>query len=68
VGSLARGNAKMNNMDAHIMEEEPARQIEGELDIAVAPEAPVLQEEEAYRYRLKAPIFIGLEDVEQFIQ
>jgi len=57
----------MNNLDARIMEEEPVRQIEGELDIAVAPEAPVLQEEEAYRYRLKAPVFTGLEDMEQFI-
>jgi len=50
------------------MAEGPARHIEGEPDIAVNPEAPVLQEEEAYRYRLKAPVFTGLEDVEQFIQ
>jgi len=50
------------------MAEGPAQRIEGELDITVAPEAPVLQEEEAYRYRLKAPVFTGLEDVEQFIQ
>jgi len=50
------------------MANRPAQRIEGELDIAVAPEAPVLQEEEVYRYRLKAPVFTGLEDVERFIQ
>lgn len=31
-------------------------------------EGPTLQGEEAYRYRLKAPTFTGLEDVERFIQ
>jgi len=41
--------------------------MEGELDIAVAPEGPMLQVEEAHRYRLKAPTFTGREDVEQFI-
>jgi len=35
---------------------------EGERDTVIAPE------EEAYRYRLEAPVFTGLEDVEQFIQ
>jgi len=42
------------------MAEGPAQHIEGELDIAVAPEAPALQEEEAYRYRLKAPVSLAL--------
>jgi len=47
---------------------ELAQHMEGEPDIAVAPDGPMLQGEEAYRYRLKAPVFTGLEDVEQFIQ
>jgi len=50
------------------MAREPARHMEGEPDIAVASEGPVLQGEETYRYHLKASTFTGLEDVEQFIQ
>jgi len=50
------------------MAREPARHMEGKPDIAVAPEGRVLQGTEAYRYRLKAPTFTGLEDIEQFIQ
>jgi len=40
----------------------------GERDIVIAPEGLTQPGEEAYRYRLKAPVFTGLEDVEQFIQ
>jgi len=50
------------------MAKEPARHLEGEPDYAVTPEGSVLQGEEAYKYRLKAPTFTGREDVEQFIQ
>jgi len=50
------------------MAEGPDQHNKGELGVAVAPEAPALQEEEAYRYCLKVPVFTGLKDVEQFIQ
>jgi len=50
------------------MAEGPDQHKEREIDVAVAPETPALQEEEAYRYRLKVPVFTGLKDVEQFIQ
>jgi len=50
------------------MAEETAQRIEGERDIVIAPEGLTQPGEEAYRYRLKAPVFTGLEDVEQFIQ
>jgi len=42
--------------------------IEGERDIVMAHERLIEPWEEAYRYRLKAPVCTGLEDVEQFIQ
>jgi len=42
--------------------------MEGERDIVVALERSIHPGEEAYRYRLKVPVFTGLEDVEQFIQ
>jgi len=45
-----------------------AQHIEGERDIVVAPERLIQPGEEAYKYRLKAPVFTGLEDVEHFIQ
>jgi len=41
------------------------QRIEGERDIVIAPERLIQPGEEAYRYRLKAPVFTGLEDVEQ---
>jgi len=47
------------------MVRELARHMEGEPDIAVAPEGSALQREEAHRYRLKAPTFSRREDVEQ---
>jgi len=50
------------------MEEGAAQNIVGEREIVVASERLVQPGEEAYRYRLKAPVFTGLEDVEQFIQ
>jgi len=50
------------------MAEGTAQCVEGERDLIIAPEGPTLPGEEAYRYRLKAPAFTGLEDVEQFIQ
>jgi len=46
----------------------PVPQNEGERDIVVTFERLIRPEEEAYRYRLQAPVFTGLEDVEQFIQ
>jgi len=42
--------------------------MEGERNIVVNPEELMQPGEEAYRHRLKAPVFTGLEDVEQFIQ
>jgi len=44
------------------------QRIEGERNIVIAPEGLTQPGEEAYRYRLKAPVFTGLKDVEQFIQ
>jgi len=57
----------MTETDPEVLREmrEPARHMEGEPVYAVAQEGPVLQEEEAYKYRLKAPTFTGREDVEQ---
>jgi len=42
--------------------------MDGEPAYAVAKGGPVLQGEQAYRYRLKASTFMGWENVEQFIQ
>jgi len=42
--------------------------MEGERDTVIVLERLFQPEEEAYRYRLEAPVFTGLEDVEQFIQ
>jgi len=50
------------------MAEGTAQHMKGEQDIVVAPERLIQPGEEAYRYQLKAPVFTGLEDVEQFIQ
>jgi len=50
------------------MAEGTAPNMEGERDTIIAPERLFHPGEEAYRYGLKAPVFTGLEDVEQFIQ
>jgi len=50
------------------MAEGTVQRIEGERDIGITPERLIQPWEEAYRYRLKAPVFMGLDDVEQFIQ
>jgi len=50
------------------MAEETAQRIEDEREIVIVPERLTQPVKEAYRYRLKAPVFTGLEDVEQFIK
>jgi len=50
------------------MAEGTAQHMEGERANIIAPERLFQPEEEAYRYKLEAPVFTGLEDVEQFIQ
>jgi len=50
------------------MAEGTAQREEGERDNVIAPKGPSLPGEEAYRYRLKVLVFMGFEDVEQFIQ
>jgi len=50
------------------MAEDTAPSKEGERDTVIAPERLFQPGEEAYKYRLEAPVFTGLEDVEQFIR
>jgi len=47
---------------------QPPLHNEGEPTNLVIREDPVPRGEEAHRYHLKAPVFTGREDVEQFIQ
>jgi len=50
------------------MAEDTAPNKEGERDTVIAPERLSQPGEEAYEYRLEAPVFTGLGDVEQFIR
>jgi len=47
---------------------QPSQHNEGELTDSVVWEDPVPRGEEAHRYRLKASVFTGREDVKQIIQ
>jgi len=49
------------------MEEDTAPRTEGECNTIIAPGRLFQPGEEAYRYKLEAPTFTGVEDVEQFI-
>jgi len=49
------------------MAEDATPRTEGEQNTVRAPERLFQPEKEAYRYKLEAPTFTGLEDVEQFI-
>jgi len=50
------------------MAEDATPSPEGEQNIIIATERLSQPGEEAYKYRLKAPVFTAIEDVEQFIR